>query len=155
MKADFSIMTISFDNSYARLPERFYARLPATPVAAPRLLKLNTALAEELGLDPDALGSPIKVAVSSFIAFAVGACVVVLPYLFFLGAGASTTIPLGLAIVMSLMAMTAVGAVVGRTSGRGVVKGAVRQLAVGVGAALVTYLIGRVVGAVTGLNGLG
>lgn len=126
------------------------ARIMANPDTA-----LDTLAREELGLDPDALGSPVKVAISSFIAFAVGACVVVLPYLFFLGSEASTTIPLGLAIVMSLMAMTAVGAVVGRTSGRGVVKGALRQLAVGVGAALVTYLIGRVVGAVTGLNGLG
>ena len=80
---------------------------------------------------------------------------VVLPYLFFLGTGASTTIPLAMAIVMSLIAMTAVGAVVGRTSGRGVIKGAARQLVVGVGAALVTYLIGRVVGAVTGVHGLG
>ena len=62
MKADFCVMTLSFDNSYARLPERFYARLPATPVAAPRLLKLNTALALELGLDPAALASAHGVA---------------------------------------------------------------------------------------------
>jgi uncharacterized protein YdiU (UPF0061 family) len=53
---------IAFDNSYARLPERFYARLPPTPVAAPRLIKLNIALARRLGLDPDALASPQSVA---------------------------------------------------------------------------------------------
>lgn len=47
-----------FDNSYARLPERFRARLDPTPVAAPRLLKLNTALAERLGLNPVALATP-------------------------------------------------------------------------------------------------
>ncbi|MBI0536651.1 YdiU family protein [Roseomonas sp. KE2513] len=47
-----------FDNSYARLPDRFRARLDPTPVAAPRLLKVNTALAERLGLDPAALASP-------------------------------------------------------------------------------------------------
>ena len=41
-----------FDNSYARLPERFYARLPPTPVSKPRLIKLNEPLARELGLDP-------------------------------------------------------------------------------------------------------
>ena len=34
-----------FDNSYPRLPERFFARLPPTPVAAPRLIRLNDALA--------------------------------------------------------------------------------------------------------------
>lgn len=49
---------IAFDNSYARLPDRFYARQPAMPVEAPRLIKLNTALARELGLDPDALTTP-------------------------------------------------------------------------------------------------
>ncbi len=52
-----------FDNSYARLPERFYARLAPTPVAAPRLVKLNAALAAELGLDAAALASPEGVAV--------------------------------------------------------------------------------------------
>ncbi|GEP04653.1 protein adenylyltransferase SelO [Methylobacterium oxalidis] len=49
---------IPFDNSYARLPQRFYARVPPTPVAAPRLLRLNRALALELGLDPDWLEGP-------------------------------------------------------------------------------------------------
>jgi uncharacterized protein YdiU (UPF0061 family) len=46
-----------FENSYARLPEHFYARLDPTPVAAPHLVKLNVELARELGLDPDALAS--------------------------------------------------------------------------------------------------
>ena len=52
-----------FDNSYARLPERFYARLPPTPVAHPRLVKVNEALADDLGLDPEALASDDGVAV--------------------------------------------------------------------------------------------
>jgi len=47
----------SFDNTYARLPERFFARLPPTPVSAPRFVKLNEALARELGLDPAWLAS--------------------------------------------------------------------------------------------------
>jgi serine/tyrosine/threonine adenylyltransferase len=46
-----------FENTYARLPEHFYARLNLTPVAAPRLVKLNVELARKLGLDPDALAS--------------------------------------------------------------------------------------------------
>ncbi len=54
---------LPFDNSYARLPERFYARLAPTPVAAPRLIKLNTALAARLGLDAEGLASPQGVAV--------------------------------------------------------------------------------------------
>jgi uncharacterized protein YdiU (UPF0061 family) len=50
-------MHIPFDNSYARLPDRFYARLNPTPVAEPKLVRINTALAEQLGIDPDALAS--------------------------------------------------------------------------------------------------
>jgi uncharacterized protein YdiU (UPF0061 family) len=52
-----------FDNSYARLPERFYARLDPTPVAEPRLLKLNGRLAADLGLDAEALARPEGVAI--------------------------------------------------------------------------------------------
>lgn len=53
-------MTIHFpfDNSYAALPANFFARVAPTPVQAPRLIKLNTALAQQLGLDPDWLASP-------------------------------------------------------------------------------------------------
>ena len=51
-------LSLPFDNSFARLPARFHARLDPTPVAAPRLVKLNTALAEQLGLDPVQLASP-------------------------------------------------------------------------------------------------
>lgn len=47
----------AFDNSYARLPERFYARLAPTPVAAPHLIRVNDALARELGIDPVRLSS--------------------------------------------------------------------------------------------------
>jgi uncharacterized protein YdiU (UPF0061 family) len=46
-----------FANSYARLPNHFYARLNPMPVAAPRLLKLNVELARNLGLDPAELAS--------------------------------------------------------------------------------------------------
>ena len=50
-----------FDNTYARLPGRFFARLDPTAVAAPRLA-LNTGLADELGLDADQLTHPDGVA---------------------------------------------------------------------------------------------
>jgi uncharacterized protein YdiU (UPF0061 family) len=56
-------MHIAFDNSYARLPGRFFARHDPVPVAAPALIRLNRPLAEQLGLDPDDLGSPEGVAV--------------------------------------------------------------------------------------------
>src|SRR6202171_5505863 len=48
----------AFDNSYARLPDRFFARLRPTPVAAPRLVRLNVNLALDLGLDPAKLAAP-------------------------------------------------------------------------------------------------
>ncbi len=51
-------MTFTFDNSYARLPERFHARLPPVAVKQPGLVKLNAALAHQLGLDAAALGTP-------------------------------------------------------------------------------------------------
>jgi len=51
-----------FDNSYARLPERFFARLPPEPVRAPELVRLNTDLAALLGLDEAWLRSPEGVA---------------------------------------------------------------------------------------------
>jgi len=46
-----------FDNTYARLPERFFARILPTSVRAPRLIRLNGPLAAQLGLDPDLLAS--------------------------------------------------------------------------------------------------
>jgi uncharacterized protein YdiU (UPF0061 family) len=47
-----------FQNTYAALPANFFARVAPTPVAAPRLIKLNRLLARDLGLDPDLLDSP-------------------------------------------------------------------------------------------------
>src|SRR5829696_5465653 len=47
-----------FENSFSRLPDRFFARVAPTPVQAPRLVRLNTQLAVDLGLDPDWLASP-------------------------------------------------------------------------------------------------
>src|SRR5215467_13797154 len=47
-----------FDNSYARLPEQFYARLAPTKVAAPKLIAVNEALSEGLRIDPARLSGP-------------------------------------------------------------------------------------------------
>src|SRR3978361_544427 len=47
-----------FQNTYAALPANFFARVAPTPVASPRLIKLNRPLAVHLGLDPDWLDSP-------------------------------------------------------------------------------------------------
>src|SRR6188768_1715866 len=54
------VMTVHFpfQNTYSALPANFFARVAPTPVAAPRLIKLNRPLAVQLGLDPDLLESP-------------------------------------------------------------------------------------------------
>lgn len=51
-------VSFSFDNSYSRLPDRFFARLDPSPVRAPQLIRLNENLAEHLGLDSEQLSSP-------------------------------------------------------------------------------------------------
>ncbi|QPC88616.1 YdiU family protein [Mesorhizobium sp. NBSH29] len=50
-----------FDNSYIHLPDRFFARVDPTPVATPRLIRLNSGLAEELRLDAGWLASPVGI----------------------------------------------------------------------------------------------
>jgi uncharacterized protein YdiU (UPF0061 family) len=56
-------MLFPFDNSYARLPAQFSARVKPTPVSAPKLIKVNRELAMLLGVDPDALSTDEGVAV--------------------------------------------------------------------------------------------
>ncbi|HEX3983246.1 MAG TPA: YdiU family protein [Acidisoma sp.] len=63
---------IPFDNTYARLPERFYVRTNPVPVVAPALIRVNHALARELGIEPAALESPEGVAILSGNAVAEG-----------------------------------------------------------------------------------
>lgn len=55
-------MPIAFDNTFARLPERFFERRAPTPVAAPTLIRINRPLAEELGIDPEWLEGPDGIA---------------------------------------------------------------------------------------------
>jgi uncharacterized protein YdiU (UPF0061 family) len=50
-------MPIPFDNTYSNLPERFYSRQSPVPVAKPELIRVNEALAKQLGIDPDWLAS--------------------------------------------------------------------------------------------------
>lgn len=61
-RADAQPVPPHFDNSYAALPERFYARTDASPVSAPKLIQVNAPLAGELGIDPGFLRSDDGVA---------------------------------------------------------------------------------------------
>jgi VIT1/CCC1 family predicted Fe2+/Mn2+ transporter len=102
---------------------------------------LDTMAREELGLDPDELGSPWSAALSSLIAFAVGAVVVVLPYVFGSGTAALIT-----AIVLAGLALFGVGATIGLINGRSALRAGARQLVVGGAAALIVFGIGHLIG---------
>src|SRR5579864_769038 len=56
------VLPFAFDNSYARLPDRFFVRQPPVPVGTPRLIRLNHALARQLGLDVHRLATAEGVA---------------------------------------------------------------------------------------------
>jgi VIT1/CCC1 family predicted Fe2+/Mn2+ transporter len=106
---------------------------------------LDTLVREELGLDPDDLGSPVRAAVSSFLTFAVGATVPIVPMLLLprhvapYAAGALGAVVLG-----------AVGAFLGFLSGANPVRTATRMVLLAALAAGVTVGIGRLVGASLG-----
>jgi VIT1/CCC1 family predicted Fe2+/Mn2+ transporter len=102
---------------------------------------LDTMAREELGLDPDELGSPWSAALSSLLAFALGAVVVVVPYLF--GSGLAALV---IAVGLAALALFGVGAVIGMLNGRSAVRAGTRQLLVGGVAALLVYGIGHLIG---------
>jgi VIT1/CCC1 family predicted Fe2+/Mn2+ transporter len=100
---------------------------------------LELHVREELGLDVDELPSPMTAAVSSFLSFSVGAFVPLLPYLL----GADTLWP---ALVISMIALFAVGVLVSRVTVRPWLFSGVRQLLLGAVAAGVTFVVGSLVG---------
>ncbi|RKS84244.1 VIT1/CCC1 family predicted Fe2+/Mn2+ transporter [Motilibacter peucedani] len=97
---------------------------------------------EELGLDADALPSPLLAAGSSFVSFALGAVLPVLPYL--LGAG------LAASVLTTLVALFAGGAVVAQVTARPWWFSGSRQLVLGGAALALTYAVGQAVGGVAG-----
>ncbi len=102
---------------------------------------LDTLVREELGLDPDELGSPWKAAASSFTAFAFGALVPVLPYMLLGGIWAFVT-----SAILCAAALFGVGAGVSLLTGRGVLYSGARMVLIGGVAAAITYLVGAVIG---------
>ncbi|MFF4778714.1 VIT1/CCC1 transporter family protein [Microtetraspora fusca] len=94
---------------------------------------------EELGVDPDDLPSPWVAAGSSFLAFAIGALIPVLPFL----VGLSSTLAV---ILLTATALFATGAMVARLTARSPLYGGARQLALGALATAVTYGVGSLVG---------
>jgi vacuolar iron transporter family protein len=117
------------------------ARRVARALIADREKALATLTREELGLDPDDLGSPWAAAASSFGSFAAGAMLPLAPF-----ALAAGTAALPIAIGLAAIGLAAVGATLSLFSGRGAVRGGLRMLLIGAAAGGATYGIGQLVG---------
>ncbi|HEY0709493.1 MAG TPA: VIT1/CCC1 transporter family protein, partial [Polyangia bacterium] len=103
---------------------------------------LDTLVREELGLDPEDLGSPVGAAASSFATFASGAFLPLLPFLF--GPSANAAYVSG---GLGVGVLGAVGALLGFLAGASPLRTGARMLGLGVLAAGATILLGRVIGA--------
>jgi len=102
---------------------------------------LDTLAREELGLNPDELGSPWGAALFSFLSFAAGASIPLLPFL--LAAGAY---PLYVSVLLSGSALFGVGALISLFTGRSAWRSGMRMLAIGIAAGLTTWLTGHLLG---------
>jgi vacuolar iron transporter family protein len=104
---------------------------------------LDTLAREELGIDPEELGGSAWVAgITSFLLFAVGAIIPVLPYFFVAGTQAVVV-----SVVLSVNGLFAIGAAITVITGRNAVVSGLRQVLFGVAAAAITFGVGRLVGA--------
>jgi vacuolar iron transporter family protein len=114
-------------------------------VMADPQLALETHAREELGISPDHLGSPVQAALSSFLTFALGAFIPLVPWLVTKGNGAVVA-----SVALSALAAVVVGMVLAAFTQRSLVRSALRQLVITAVAAAVTYGVGRGIG--TGLG---
>jgi vacuolar iron transporter family protein len=121
------------------------ARQVAEAIMRDPEVALDTLAREELGLNPSDLGSPWAASVSSFLAFASGALVPLVPFL-----AATGTAALVGAAALSALALTAIGAILSMFTDRPAWRSALRMLLIGSGAASATYLIGSLVGVAVG-----
>lgn len=128
------------------LPADEAQRVAAQLFAQDDEVVLGVLAREELGIDPDELGgSPWQAAWASFVLFALGAVVPVVPFLFTAGPQAIL-----LAAAGSGVALYAVGAAITLVTGRSAWRSGLRQLAFGLGAAAVTYGVGAAIGMAVG-----
>jgi VIT1/CCC1 family predicted Fe2+/Mn2+ transporter len=104
---------------------------------------LEVLAREELGLNPDDLGSPIRAALSSFFAFAVGAALPLLP--FFAGLVGHQAI-YGAAAV-TVCALFGIGVLLSLFTGHGALRGGLRLVLIGGGAGLAAWAVGKLLGA--------
>jgi len=126
---------------HARGMELAEAREVARKMLAVPEHALNTLAREELGLNPDELGSPWGAAIFSFLAFTGGALIPLAPFLLPLRIA-----PLLGAALLAGLALFAVGAALSLFTGRGAVWGGLRMMLIGGASGLATYTIGHLLG---------
>ncbi len=123
------------------------AKAMATQIISNPDTALDTLAREELGIDPGSLGgSAWTAAMTSFVLFAIGAIIPVLPYVFLGGISAVVA-----SAIASAVALFVIGAGITLFTGRQPLGSGIRQVAFGLAAAAVTFSLGRLVGAGLGL----
>jgi VIT1/CCC1 family predicted Fe2+/Mn2+ transporter len=125
----------------ARGVEKNEARRVAAAMIADPEKGLDTLAREELGLNPEELGSPWGAATFSFVAFSIGAIIPLAPFLMIAGTGA-----LYASIALTVLALFGVGSTLSLFTGRNALRGGLRMLCIGGGAGALTFLIGRLLG---------
>ncbi|MBW3669927.1 MAG: VIT1/CCC1 transporter family protein [Actinobacteria bacterium] len=126
----------------AELAEDLATEMHRTPQLA-----LETHAREELGIDPDELGSPVAAAAWSFGAFATGAVLPLLPWFFTTGTAAVAA-----SVVIGAVAAVLVGVALAWVTDRPAVRPAARQLLFASASAAVAFLVGSAVGVGTGVG---
>lgn len=121
------------------LPKAEAERVARAIIAKPEEA-LDTLAREELGLNPDELGSPWSAACYSFLSFAAGALIPLIPFVF------SEDAPIWWAVLLTAAALFSVGLIISLFTGRGALVSGFRMLAIGAVAGGVTYLLGNFLG---------
>lgn len=122
--------------------EETQARQLATRVMTDAAGALDTLAREELGIDPKSLGgSAWEAALTSFVLFAAGASLPVVPFFVLHGSAAVAA-----SLIVSTAGLFGLGSGITLFTGRGALASGLRQVAFGLGAATLTYLLGRLVG---------
>jgi len=107
---------------------------------------LDVLAREELGLNPDDLGSPWQAATASFLAFAAGAALPLLPFIIHVPHLSALTVT----IALTGVALFGIGMALSLFTGRDALRGAVRMVLIGGGAGVVSFLVGKALGIVLG-----
>jgi VIT1/CCC1 family predicted Fe2+/Mn2+ transporter len=122
------------------------AKAMAARIISDRAAALDTLAREELGIDPEELGgSAWEAAITSFVLFSVGAIFPVAPYFALSGWTA-----VGVSIALSVVALFVLGALITVMTGRNAWFSGSRQVVIGIAAAAITFVVGKLIGSAIG-----